>query len=239
MFVKTQAIVISSIKYRDADLIVRCYTKALGSISFMAKGVLKSKKGKLRVSMFQPLSLISIEMQYRNKGHLEYFKEVQLTHHLNALQSNVYKSSLVMFLSEILNSVIVEEEQNEKLYEFLEFCILHLENTSNYANFHIAFLLKLSSFLGFYPHISSKIDEIYFNLSEGLFQAFESPYTLNFKYSKLLSEFIENDFINYQHIELSKKQRLEILEVLMNYYELHIENFKIPKSLSVIQQVFS
>ncbi len=239
MFIKTQAVVISSIKYRDADLIVRCYTKALGSIAFMVKGVLKSKKGKFRISMFQPLSLIDVEMQYRNKGRLEYFKEVQLSQHFNALQSDVYKSSLVMFLSEILNSVIVEEEQNEKLYEFIKSSILHLENTSSFANFHIAFLLKLSSFLGFYPHLSENKRDVYFNLSEGLFQAFESPYTLNLELSNLFSKFLENDFKTDKQLNISKKQRSEILNILMSFYELHIENFKTPKSLSVIEQVFS
>ncbi|QTY26796.1 DNA repair protein RecO [Flavobacterium sp. CS20] len=239
MFVKTQAVVISNVKYRDSDLIVKCYTKALGSVTFMVKGVLKSKKGKFRASMFQPLSLIDIEMQYRNKSHLEYFKEVQLSHHLNELQSNVYKSSLVMFLSEILKSVIVEEEQNVKLYKFINESVLYLENTTKYANFHIAFILKLSSFLGFYPHLSTHKDEIYFNLSEGLFQNFESPYTLNLGLSNLFSEFIRNDFNNNQHLQLSKKQRSDILKLLINYYELHIENFKSPKSLEVIEQIFS
>lgn len=239
MFIKTQAVVISSLKYNDTDLIVKCYTKALGSVSFMVKGVLKSKKGKYRVSMFQALNLIDIEMNHRNKGQLEYFKDVQFSNHLNNLQSNVYKSSLVIFLSEILKSVIIEEEQNERLFDFIKSKILYLEDASKYANFHISFILDLTSFLGFYPRISDDDSENYFNLSEGLFQGFESPYTLNQEYSRWFSILLKNDFKSNQNIQLTKNQRHEILNLLMNYYELHIENFKPPRSLEVIKQVFS
>ena len=238
MFIKTQAIVLSSIKYNDTDLIVKCYTKALGSVSYMVKGVLKSRKSKFRASMFQALSIIDVEMQHRNKGQLEYFKEVQLSNHLNDLQSNVYKSALVMFLAEILKSVIIEEEQNEKLFDFIKTNILYLEHSSKYANFHIGFILDLSSFLGFYPRISNDEKEIYFNLSEGLFQSFETPYTLNKEQSNWFSILLKNGFKDHQQIKLTKNQRIEILNLIMRYYELHIENFKPPKSLEVIKQVF-
>lgn len=239
MFIKTEAIVISSLKYNDTDLIVKCYTKSLGSVSFMVKGVLKSRKGKYRASMFQALSLIDIEMQYRNKGQLEYFKEIHFSNHLNELQSNVYKSSIVMFLSEVLKSVIIEEEQNENLFEFLKSSILHLDSASRFANFHISFILKLTSFLGFYPHAPSKKSDVYFNLSEGLFQEFESPYTLNFEQSAWFLKVLKNSFENNQDIKFTKAQRIEILSLLMKYYELHIENFRNPKSLEVIKQIFN
>ena len=43
----TKAIVISSIKYGDTSLIAKLYTREHGLISFMLRGILKSKKGKL------------------------------------------------------------------------------------------------------------------------------------------------------------------------------------------------
>ena len=238
MLVKTQAIVLSSIKYRDADLIVKCYTKALGSVSFMVKGVLKSKRGKFRPAMFQALSLIDIEMQYRQKGQLEYFKEIQIAQQLNSLQSNIYKSALVMFLAEILKSVIVEEEQNDKLFDFIKDNILILENTTNYANFHLSFLLKLTSFLGFYPHKPEHKYDIYFNLSEGYFESVESTYSMTAEYSALLKNMLETT-AEIKTLKLSKVQRQDMLKLMLSFYELHIESFKRPKSLEVFESVFS
>ena len=55
MQVSTKAIVLTAIKYGDSSLIVRCYTEQSGSKSYLLRGVLKSKKGKLRPAYFQPL----------------------------------------------------------------------------------------------------------------------------------------------------------------------------------------
>mgnify|MGYP005853739317 CR=1 FL=1 len=239
MLVKTEAIVLSSIKYRDADLIVKCYTKALGNVSFMVKGVLKSKKGKFRSAMFQAFSLIDIEMQYRQKGQLEYFKDIQISNHLNNIQSNVYKSALVMFLAEILKSVIVEEEQNDRLFDFIKGNILHLETSTRYANFHLSFLLNLSSFLGFYPHKPEHNNEVYFNLSEGHFEPVESLYSLNLEHSMILKNLLGMKSSDMENINLSKTQRRDMLNFLLSFYELHIENFKTPKSLEVFESIFS
>jgi DNA repair protein RecO (recombination protein O) len=239
MFLKTQGIVISSIKYRDTDLIIKCYTKSHGSISFMVKGVLKSKRGKFRSSMFQILSLLDIEMQYRNKGQLEYFKEVQNINPLNGLQNNVYKSSIAMFMAEILKSVIFEEEQNESLFDFLKDSILLLDQSDSFANFHLSFLTKLSAFIGFSPHLPENELDKYFNLNEGVFENQESAYSMTSENSAIFKQLVDFDLINSYQIKMSKAQRLVMLKLLMSYYELHIENFKQPKSLEVIESIFT
>ena len=37
-----------------------------------------------------------------------------------SIHTNVFKSSIAMFLAEILSTVLKEEEQNIQLYEYLE-----------------------------------------------------------------------------------------------------------------------
>ncbi|MEP5133031.1 DNA repair protein RecO, partial [Nonlabens ulvanivorans] len=54
MLTRTPAIVLSTVKYGEADLIARLYTRELGTQSYMLKGVRKSRKGKLRIAFFQP-----------------------------------------------------------------------------------------------------------------------------------------------------------------------------------------
>ena len=44
MLTKNQGIVLSKLKYRDNDLIVKCYTKERGVVTYILRGVLKSKK---------------------------------------------------------------------------------------------------------------------------------------------------------------------------------------------------
>ena len=59
--IKTKAIVLSFLKYGDTSLIVRCFTLEDGLKSYLLKGVLSAKKGKIKAAYFQPLTQLNIE----------------------------------------------------------------------------------------------------------------------------------------------------------------------------------
>ena len=239
MLISTDAIVLSSLRYNESDLIVKCYTKSHGILSFIVKSVLKSKKGKFKASYFQVFSLLSIHTQIKNKQQLNYFKDVQLSEQLLSTQSNVHKATLAMFLAEIIKSVIYEEERNEDLFQFLKQSIINLDRMERYSNFHMAFLVKLSAYIGFYPNLKNEEFETYFSIREGHFLPFEDKYCLNEEYSTILKQIITLDLHLCQNLTIDKIHRAKMLELLLHYYELHVENFKIPKSLEVLKSVFS
>src|SRR5690606_16502924 len=120
MLVNSNAIVISALKYSEADLIVKCYTQKSGLKTYLLRGILKSRKGKFKTSMFQPLTQLELVAKHKDKGTMEYLQDAKILHHYSSLHTNVVKSTLVLFLSEILRNSIQEEEQNENLYFFLE-----------------------------------------------------------------------------------------------------------------------
>jgi len=151
MLVKTKAIVISSLKYREADLIVKCFTQSSGLKSYLLRNILKSKKGKLRASLFQPLTHLELEANHKDKGTLESLREAKIRYHFQSLHTDVVKSSIVLFLSEILRNSIQEEEENISLFQFLESATIWLDTSTDIANFHLLFLLNLTQHLGFYP----------------------------------------------------------------------------------------
>ena len=168
MLVSTQAIVLSAIKYADADLIVTCYTKTDGIKTYHGRGGLKSRRGKFKASSFLPFTQLDIVARHRNKGTMEYLNETKISVPYSTMHTDVIKSSLVMFLSEILKSVIREEEANPALFSFLETALIDMDNRENVGNFHIYFLLALSRYLGFFPDANSQGN--YFNMLEGVFQ---------------------------------------------------------------------
>ncbi len=239
MLITTPAIVISTVKYGEADLIVKCFTKAEGLKSYILKGILKSKKGKLRTAYFQPLTLLEISANHKNKGTLEYLLDAKVSRAYNTLHNHVIKSSLVLFLSEVLKQCIVEEEKNEKLFDFLEQSFLWLDESEKIANFHLLFLLKLSDFLGFYPDTGeSKLP--YFNLLEGVFQNESTHiYCISVPENSGFLTILGIKFDKINAVKLTKKERKETLEILLLYYELHIQGFKKPKSLQVFNQLFN
>lgn len=238
MLVTTKAIVISAIKYGEADLIVKAYTLSNGLRTYMLKGVLKSKKGKFRSSMFQPLTQLEIVANHRDNGKLEYLREAKVSGNYHSLHTNPVKTTMVMFLAEMLKITIQEEESNPALFEFLEKSFQYLDTTVKLANFHLFFLLKLTRYLGFYPEKTTG-DLPFFNLLEGIFQdSAKNDYCVEGKNVGILKEFIEADLFILQQIKLNQAGRNDFLNMLLLYYELHIEGFRKPKSLSVLNEIF-
>lgn len=239
MIVQTSAIVIHSLRYGESDLIVSLLTKTSGLHSYLLKGVLKSKRGKIRSSLFQPLSLLEIEANHRNKGNLERIKEARILKPYQSLHTDFVKTSLVFFLSEVLKNTIHEEEANEELFHYLETTFLWLDSHDNISNFHISFLIKLTQYLGFYPDVSD-ISLSVFNMQEGCFQKNVSNiYCKDDESVLVFKNFLGTTFEGSMNIKMSRTVRNDILSMLLVYFELHLHGFKKPKSLTILNEIFS
>lgn len=238
MQVTTKAIVISAVKFGEADLIAKCFTVSSGLKSYMLKNIMKSKKG-LRPSFFQPLTLLEITANHKDKGTLEYMKEAKVYHPFSSIHTNISKASLVLFLSEILKTAIHEEEKNEELYYFLETSFIWLDNNEAISCFHLFFLLKLTHFLGFAPDTST-ISNPVFNVQEGIFQKdISSVYCFESGEDSVLKQLLKVSYNSLSEINARKKERSACLDIILLYYRLHVQNFKNPKSLEVLHRVFS
>lgn len=239
MLISTKAIVISKLKYRDNDLIVKCYTEHFGVQSYLLRGVLKSKKGKLRTAYFQLLSQLEIIINYRQKRSLQSLNEVKPLTIYNSIHSNVSKSAIAMFLAEVLSTILKEEENNESLYSYLETTLLWLDANDEVSNFHLLFLLNLSKYLGFYPDLSNSGMD-FFNLEDGKFQARKtSLYCTTGDELNLFKQLLGTNFDALNTIKINSTRKQEFLNMILLYFELHLGSLKKPKSLQVLNQVFA
>lgn len=239
MYTKTKAFVISTIKFAEADCIVKCYTQSHGMLTFMVKGVRKSKRGKLNMAYFQPLSYLDVEFTYRSNKNLLYFKEVAQHQSFNAVQRDVYKSTLSLFLAEILHTCIQEEEANTDLFLFIENTLNQLEEAEKIGHFHLLFLLQLSQYLGFYPN-KEDAAFAYFNLIDGVFQNKETNrYCFAGQEIEDLKNLLHVNYSEVHQLKMPKSNRLQLLDVLLLYFEIQIQGFKKPLSYQVLQEVFS
>ena len=239
MLITTKAIVIHSLRYSEADLIVTCFTQSSGIKTYLLRNILKSKKGKLKKAMFQPLTQLEIVAKHKEKNTLESIREAKIDIPYKNLHTDIYKSSISMFLAEILKNTIQEEEKNSALYRFLSQAFQELDETEKFANFHLFFLVRLTHYLGFSPNLSS-IEYPYFNLLDGDFQFAETnKYCISNQNSELLKQFLRSDYSDFSTIRLNKKRRQGFLEMLLLYFQLHLHGFRKPKSLEVLNQLFS
>lgn len=237
--VTTKAIVLSSLKYGDTSLIVKCFTEEEGVKTYLIRGVLKPKKKGIKAAYFQPLTQLKIVANHNSKNALNSIKEVQVIQPYKSIHSDIIKQSVVFFLSEILSSSIQEEEQNKTLYSYLETAFVWLDVHDKIANFHLLFLLNLTGFLGFYPDLSDK-NKQGFNLLDGKFsnkiQDKNVIYNNDFhQFKKLLGM----NFDSIEKVSYSKDERQLVLQVIVQYYKLHLGSFRKPKSLQILETIFS
>lgn len=235
----TKAIVLSSIRYSDSSLIVKCFTESVGLKTYMVKGVLKSKKGKLKPAYFQPLTQLQITGSHNNKGNLNSIREVQVINSYQTIYTSVIKQTIVLFLSEVLSGIIKEEEENKQLFSYLETAFVWLDTHSNISNFHLLFLLNLSKYLGFYPDTSEQ-QKLGFNLIEGRFtNSTHEKLIVSGNELILFKRVLGINFDAIESMSFSKQERQKVLRMIIRYFELHLDGFRQPKSLDVLETVFS
>jgi len=237
MQVKTKAIVLSSIKFQEKSLIVKCFTQSHGLKSYFVRDAFSGRKSNQKIAYFQPLSILEIEAVHKNKGTLENFKEIKISTPFQTIHSDIYKSTIVMFISEVLHHSIHEEEKNESLFDFLEAALLWLDNHDEIANFHLILMLETTKYLGFYPDVSD-MDMPFFEMTNGVFTPFHAISSLTEHESNLFKKLIALRFDNDQKVFHVIERQL-VLKILIDYYMMHLDGFKKPKSVEVLKEVFS
>lgn len=237
MLVKTKAIVISSLKFQEKSLIVKCFTLSNGLKSYFVRDAFSTRKASQKIAYFQPLSILEIEAVHKNKGTLENFKEIKSAVPFQSIHTDIVKSTMVMFLSEMLHYSIQEEEKNEPLFVFLETALSWLDHHDEISNFHLILLLEITKFLGFYPDVS-EVDLPYFEMNDGVFTVFHGTTALSDHETNLFRKLIDLKFENDQKV-FHVVERQILLKILIDYYSLHLDGFKKPKSLDVLKEVFS
>lgn len=240
MQVKTKAIVISALKFQESNLIVKCFTQSDGLKSYFVRQSLSGKSNKVggaKRAYFQPMTLLEIEAIHKNKGSLEQLKEIKIYQPYQSIPTDIAKSSLLLFLAEMLQHSIHEEEKNSDFFAFIEAALLWLDTHSESANFHLVFLFESAKYLGFYPDTSEQ-ELPYFNLAEGQFSASLSLGCLTEHETALLKRGLQLQFDSDQK-SFHVSERQQLLKIIIDYYTQHLSGFKKPKSLEVLKAVFS
>jgi len=239
MQAKTSGIVLHTIKYTDSTTIITVYTREFGKVSYMVHGINK-KKSVNPAAFLQPLSLIEMDVYHIPGKNIQRSKEIRMEHPFTGIPFDPVKNALALFLSEVLYRTLRQTEPDDSLFLFLENSILQLDySETGISNFHLVFLLKLTRYLGFEPNQDDgKVN--YFDLMNGVFLN-EKPLHVNFTLPEISADLIRTlnaDYATMHNLSFSRARRANLLQSLVEYYQLHIPDFHGLYSLPVLQSLF-
>ncbi|MCK7533487.1 MAG: hypothetical protein MZV63_21865 [Marinilabiliales bacterium] len=78
----------------------------------MVKGI-SSRKGSARFTYFQPLNIFNIELYHYENREMHNLKELSLAFIPENIPGDIYRSSVALFISEVLYNVIREEDAKQ------------------------------------------------------------------------------------------------------------------------------
>ena len=241
MLAKSSAIVLSTVKYGENSVILKTYTRQGGRKAFIAGGF-RSKKGVVRPAMVQPLSLLQLVYYENGKTELKRLKEASVEQAYQQIFYDPVKSSLAMFLAEILQHVLQEEEANFQLYDFLEENFLDLDKKSDgLAVFHLLFLYRLTRHLGFHPEKPQWEASVFFDLMNGVYSSSEPfhPHYLGRADTQLWKSLHQRVSESTSGESFNKSAREALLTALLEYYRLHIKDFGNLRSIKILKELLS
>lgn len=241
MLHKLRGIVLHHINYGETSIILHLYTDKKGRVSVIIPGA-KGKKKNKRIGLYHNLSILDLEVYFKESRDLQQIKEAKAVIPLAGITSDPVKSTVSLFLSEVLYRTIREEEANSDLFSFLENAIMYFNIAdSGIANFHLYMMVHLTRFLGFFPMDNHQSDEDWFNLRAGRFSSFppESPSRLKQDSSALLAKLLRSNLEEVNSIRLNRDQRNELLKGMLDYYNLHLDGMGEIKSYGVLKEIFN
>ena len=241
MLYKTRGLVLKTTDYSESSVVVQIFTEKFGLQSYLINGI-KRPKSKIKLNSLQSLHLLDMVVYHKSSGNIQRISELRHLPVFISIPYDIVKSSIAMFLNEVLYKLLKQHAADEVLFEFLFHAIEILDGISKgVSDFHLYFLLRLSRFLGFYPDTTLAGSANFFDLKNGCYSQMQPPHAqiLEQPLTDLWTSILNAKFDNLHDLNISAIQRKQLLEKILDYYSLHIEGFGNVRSREVLEEVLA
>ncbi len=235
MLVSTPGIVLHSTKYADTSLIVKIFTEAQGTQSFIIKGAFR-KNSRFRASLFSPLAVLHITYDDHGHGQLKFLKDVTRSQTADECLYDPVKSAVLLFYNELLYQLLFETAEDPELFQFLVAEIRSVTDADPVpADLPIQFLVRLNVVLGYFPENNYSDKDCHFSLEQSRFQ----PYCLDERNdvphaeSRYLSQLL-NGVTDYV---ADRQTRNRLLRYLIEYCKIHNDHIRGIESVEILSTI--
>lgn len=212
---KAELIILNHTKFGENSIVLHTLSSEYGRRGFLVK-----VSPRTAMALFLPLNILEAEVTENPKSSLWFARNFVSVNPLNGIRSNIHKNTMTLFMSEVLYRVVKDQTTEDGLADWLKGQILTLDALqSDFANFHLLFLLNLCAALGFDPDLA------------GL-----AP----FADKKLIhiEALLKTPFAEALLLPLSGADRNTIAESILKYIEYHTESAVNVRSLAVLREIY-
>src|SRR5690242_9027970 len=155
---KTEAVVLRSLRFGEADRVLHLYTLERGRIGALAKGIRKTKSR--FGARLEPLSHVEL-MLHQGSGELQTVTGVELVRSHRAAREHSYRLAVGLVGAEAMLRLFTEQERNPRGFEALTRFLDLLDGLEGRAErpaldpLALSFQLKLLWLSGYLPHLTS------------------------------------------------------------------------------------
>ena len=241
MLHKVKGIVLKTTNYSETSVIVQVLTDKFGMQSYLINGV-KKPKAKIKMNMLQSLHLLDMVVYHKANTNIQRISELRQTPVFKTIPYDIIKTSIIIFLNEVLYKSIRQQSADESLFDYIFNAIARFDEVEEVnPNFHLSFLLKLTRFLGFSPNEKKRSDQVYFDLQEGEFVSrvpVHSNY-LNLEDALSFVLLFNTPLEKISEIKMSNVQRRFLLDKILVFYTLHTASFGEVQSHKILETLLS
>ena len=148
------------------------------------------------------------------------------------------RNAVVFFMTELLYKSLREEEPDQPLFDYVVESLARLQEpaAASYGHFPILFMLRLSHHLGIEPMDNYSAREPLFDLREGCF-CYAADNALTPSASLLLHTYLQAIHDDTECPLTTLSQRTELINRLLDYFQLHLSEFHNFKSHEILHTV--
>lgn len=237
---KSLVLVLNVLRYADDKIIAECLSEEEGSVTFVVR-ISHARRAVVRHTLFRPLAVLEVEWVSSPRGGMARPRAARTALPLVSLHAEPVKQALTLFLAEMLLHITRAEVGDARLFPFVVRSLEWLDAApQRYANFHIVFLFRLAQFLGIPPNLDDR-GLPFFDLLAGEFTALppQHPHFVQGMECRAFAQLMRMNFGTMHLFALNRQERSRILRLVIDYYRLHLPTLPEPKSLDVLNEVFS
>jgi len=228
----TLGLAISFRKYRETSIITRIYTSKFGMQTYLVNGV-RASKTKMGLGLFSPLTQLQLVVYHKNQADaLQRISEIHIEYPYQKIGINFHYTAIAMFLTELLDKCLSNEEPDLELFTFVQQSFQLLDALDEARQlFAIRFLFHFTSFMGFGIQTA---EHLYYAINV---DSVRSIYPITQEEKTQLQAVIETPFTTLIQVPIALRRAM--LQHLLDFYALHLPNFSVLRSLSIIQESMS